>query len=432
MASVSGGWQSGWVLLANARYRRVLASAALRRALVLGFLVRMPIFAGGVVLTLHVVSHLGRSYAAAGLVSAAATIAIAISGPWRGRLLDRRGLRRVVLPSIVVAALCWSIAPFVSYWWLLGLAALAGLFVIPSFSIIRQAVIAAVHEDDRRTAISLDSVAVELSFMVGPAAGVWAATLWPTKWVLFGIEMLGVLAGVLLWFANPVMHDEAAEPVDQGMADAGLVDDEGVGAAVPRVARSDWFQARFIVICLAAAATTVVLGGTDIAIVAALRDFDAQPSIGWVLAVWGFGSLLGGLVYGGLQKSVSAFWLLGGLALVSAPMALATGVPSLAVLSFVAGLFCAPTITATVDQVSRVVPAAARGEAMGWHGSFMTGGMALGAPMAGFAIDQRGWQAGFLVVAGMGLLVALVGAAATSGRASQRRAAQRLSAAADA
>ncbi len=422
LAGVGGWCDSRGVLLANARYRRVLASAALRQALVLGFLVRMPIFAGGVVLTLHVVSHLGRPYAAAGLVSAAATIAIAVSGPWRGKLLDRRGLRRVVVPSIVVAAVCWSIAPFVSYWWLLALAALAGLFVIPSFSIIRQAVIAAVDEDDRRTAISLDSVAVELSFMVGPAAGVWAATVWPTQWVLFAIEMLGVLAGVLLWFANPVLHDEAEAPVD----------DEGVSAEVPRVVRSEWFRARFLVICLAAAATTLVLGGTDIAIVAALRDFDAQPSIGWVLAVWGFGSLLGGLVYGGLQKSVSAFWLLGGLALVSAPMAFAMGVGSLAVLSFVAGLFCAPTITATVDQVSRVVPGSARGEAMGWHGSFMTGGMALGAPLAGFAIDHRGWQAGFLVVAGAGLLVALVGAVATSGRASERRAANRVRATADA
>ena len=422
MAGVGGRCHSRGVLLANARYRRVLASAALRQALVLGFLVRMPIFAGGVVLTLHVVSHLGRPYAAAGLVSAAATIAIAISGPWRGKLLDRRGLRRVVVPSIVVAAVCWSIAPFVSYWWLLSLAALAGLFVIPSFSIIRQAVIAAVDEDDRRTAISLDSVAVELSFMVGPAAGVWAATVWPTQWVLFAIEMLGVLAGVLLWFANPVLHDEAEAPVD----------DEGVSVEVPRVVRSQWFRARFLVICLAAAATTLVLGGTDIAIVAALRDFDAQPLIGWVLAVWGFGSLLGGLVYGGLHKSVSAFWLLGGLALVSAPMALAHGVGSLAVLSFVAGLFCAPTITATVDQVSRVVPGAARGEAMGWHGSFMTGGMALGAPLAGFAIDHRGWQAGFLLVAAAGLVVALVGAVATSGRATERRAANRLRATADA
>ena len=415
------------MLLANARYRRVLASAALRRALVLGFLVRMPIFAGGVVLTLHVVSHLGRPYAAAGLVSAAATIAIAVSGPWRGRLLDSRGLRRVVLPSIVVAAVCWSIAPFVSYWWLLALAALAGLFVIPSFSIIRQAVIAAVHEDDRRTAISLDSVAVELSFMVGPAAGVWAATVWPTQWVLFVIEMLGVLAGVLLWLANPVLRDEEAEPPPQEAAE-----DEGVAGGLVRVPRSSWFRARFIVICLGAAATTLVLGGTDIAIVASLRDFDAQASIGWVLAVWGFGSLVGGLVYGGLQKSVSAFWLLGGLAVASAPMALAAGVPSLAILSFVAGLFCAPTITATVDQVSRVVPSSARGEAMGWHGSFMTGGMAMGAPLAGFAIDHRGWQWGFLVVAAVGLVVALTGAAATSGRATQRRAANRVRATADA
>src|SRR6476660_8959747 len=228
LGAVGEDWESRAVQLA--RYRRVLGIAALRQTLVLGFLVRMPIFAGGVVLTLHVVSHLHRSYGAAGLVSAAATIAIAVSGPWRGRLLDRRGLRRVVVPSIVVAAVCWSIAPFVGYWWLLALAALAGLFVIPSFSIIRQAVIAAVPEDDRRTAISLDSVAVELSFMIGPAAGVWAATLWPTQWVLFSIEMLGVLAGVLLWFANPVMHDEAATPVD----------DEGVAAQPVPVARSEW------------------------------------------------------------------------------------------------------------------------------------------------------------------------------------------------
>jgi len=410
LAGVGGRCETGSVFT---RYRRVLAVPALRQAVVLGFLVRMPIFAGGVVITLHVVSHLGRSYGAAGLVSAAATIAIAISGPWRGRLLDRRGLRKVVVPSIVITAVCWSIAPFVGYWSLLALAALAGLFVIPSFSIIRQAILAAVPEDDRRTAISLDSVAVELSFMVGPAAGVWAATTWSTDWVLFAIEMLGVAAGVLLWFANPALREEPAEAVD----------DEGVAVADARpVTRGQWFRAGFLAVCLGAAATTFVLGGTDIGVVAALRDFDAQPSIGWVLAVWGFGSLLGGLVYGGLHRSFSAFWLLGGLALVTVPMAFATDPVSLALLSFVAGLFCAPTITATIDQVSRVVPASARGEAMGWHGSFMTAGMAVGAPVAGFAIDHRGWQAGFVVVSLVGAVVALAGAAATSGRSRARRA----------
>jgi MFS family permease len=403
LGPVGQGCDSGAVQFA--RYRRVLGIPALRRAIILGFLVRMPIFAGGVVLTLHVVTHLHRTYGAAGLVSAAATLAIAVSGPWRGRLLDRRGLRRVVVPSIVVAAVCWSIAPFVGYWLLLALAALAGLFVIPSFSIIRQAIIAAVHEDDRRTAISLDSVAVELSFMIGPAAAVWAATLWPTDWVLFSIEMLGVAAGVLLWFANPSLREEPAAPVD----------DEGEPGPC-EVPRSQWFRVAFLSICLAAAATTVVLGGTDLGIVAALRDFQAQASIGLVLAVWGLGSLIGGLVYGGLHRSIPAFWLLGGLGLVTIPMAFATGPVSLALLSFVAGLLCAPTITATIDQVSRVVPAAARGEAMGWHGSFMTGGMALGAPLAGFAIDHRGWGAGFVLVSVAGIVVAVIGAVATSGR----------------
>jgi MFS family permease len=50
---------------------------------------------------------------------------------------------------------------------------------------------------------------------------------------------------------------------------------------------------------------------------------------------------------------------------------------------------------------------------MGWHGSFMTAGMALGAPVAGLAIDTFGWEAGFTLVAIVGLLVAVAGAAAT-------------------
>ena len=94
-------------------------------------------------------------------------------------------------------------------------------------------------------------------------------------------------------------------------------------------------------------------------------------------------------------------------------MAFAPSVWPLAVLAFLSGLPCAPTIIATVDQLSRVVPEAARGEAMGWHGSFMTAGSALGAPVAGVAIDQWGWGAGFVSVSLVGLGVAAAGAAAT-------------------
>ncbi|PWJ25408.1 putative MFS family arabinose efflux permease [Branchiibius hedensis] len=380
-------------------YQSVLSIRDARRVLLLGFLLRMPIFSAGIILTLHVVTHLGHSYADAGLVAAAATIAIAISGPWRGRLLDRMGLRRVLVPSMIVSAVCWSIAPFVGYVPLLVLAVIGGLFVVPTFSIIRQGVIAAVPDDQRRTALSLDGMSVELAFMVGPVIVVWLTTFLPTSWVLFGIEMLGVVLAALLWWANPALR--SAE-----------VDESEVGAT----SRRSWFKVPFVAICLAATASTIVLGGSDVAIVAAMRHWDAVSQLAVVLIPWSFGSLVGGLVYGAMSRGFSPFILLLMLALTTVPMAFAPNMWVFAILAVFSGLFCAPTITATVDAVSRVVPAVARGEAMGWHGSFMTAGSALGAPLAGVAIDAGGFGAGLLLVSAIGAAIAVGGGAAMLAR----------------
>ncbi|HNV40293.1 MAG TPA: MFS transporter, partial [Ornithinibacter sp.] len=151
-------------------------------------------------------------------------------------------------------------------------------------------------------------------------------------------------------------------------------------------------------------------------IIAVMRDIAAEGQIGLVLAVWGLGSLIGGLLYGALHRPISAFWLLAGLAAATFPMALASSTVQLAASGFVAGLLCAPTITATIDQASRIVPAQVRGEAMGWHGSFMTTGGAIGAPLAGLAIDRGGPGAGFVVVAAVGVVVAALGLTAVSVR----------------
>ncbi len=373
-------------------YRPVLALPDARAALLLGFFIRVPLFAGGVILTLHVVTALHRSYGAAGLLTTAATLALAASSPWRGRMLDRKGLRRVVVPSLVVQAVCWSIAPWVDYWWLMGLAALGGLFAVPTFSILRQVLVSAVPEDQRRTALSLDSIGTEFSFMAGPALGVWAATMWHTGWAIFVFEWLSIVAGIVLVVINPALRVAGgAEP--------------GPAAAPVR----SWFSLQVLAVLAASAAATVVLAGTDVSIVATLRDMGAQQHIGWVLALWGAGSIVGGVVYGAWHRSIEAFWLLAGLALVTAPVALAADLPAAAVLILVSGLFCAPTITATVDTLTRLVPERSRGEAIGWHGSSMTAGMALGAPVAGFAIDAGGWRWGYVVVSALGLAVAAVG-----------------------
>lgn len=385
-------------------YQRVLAIRDARRVLLLGFLLRLPIFSAAVILTLHVVMHLHRSYTEAGLVAASGTVAIAISGPWRGRLLDRHGLRRVVAPSVVVNAGCWSVAPFVGYWPLLVLSVLAGLFVVPTFSVIRQGVIAAVAERDRRTALSLDGIVVELAFMAGPLMVVWLATAVSTVWVLFGIQMIGVVVGALLWWADPPLRGASlCAPTQDGAASE---------TGAPAVTRRSWLRPSFVVICSTAAASTIVLTGSDVSFVAAMQKFSATGSLGVILVVWGAGSLIGGVIYGAASRSISPSWLLLGLALTTAPMALANSPWMLAVLSFFAGIFCAPTITSTVDALSRAVPESARGEAMGWHGSAMTLGSAVGAPIGGVAIDRFGFGGGFVSVAILGVFIAVLAAAA--------------------
>src|SRR5690242_5866399 len=266
-------------------YRSILAMPAVRRVLWLSIVVRVPMWAANVVLTLHVVTHLHRSYGAAGLLVGIETVALAISAPWRGRRLDQVGLRRAVAPSLLVLTVCWSIAPFVSFWPLLGFAALGGLFVIPSFSIVRQALMHAVPDEMRKTALSIDSVVIEISFMIGPVLGVLLATTWSTQWALFSCELTSVLGGVVLWIMNPAIgHDDAAHEGHVGVR--------------------SWLSPRVLAVLGACLAATVVLTGTDVSIVAALRDMHHASLIGVLLALWGLGSAVGGVVYGAMSRNV--------------------------------------------------------------------------------------------------------------------------------
>ena len=52
-----------------------------------------------------------------------------------------------------------------------------------------------------------------------------------------------------------------------------------------------------------------------------------------------------------------------------------------------------------------------RGEAMGWYGSALTAGVALGSPLAGVFIDIMGPSGGFLSVGTAGVVLCLLGLA---------------------
>jgi MFS family permease len=157
-----------------------------------------------------------------------------------------------------------------------------------------------------------------------------------------------------------------------------------------------------------------------VSIVAALREAGNLGATGVVMAAWAFASLLGGLVYGALRRGVLPPALLLSLGLLTAPVGLAPGSLWLCLAVVPAGLICAPVVTATAEAIADLVPDQVRGEAMGWHGSALTAGTALGAPLAGAAIDRVAPWAGFTVVGAVGVLVALAGLAAVRVRRSRR------------
>ncbi|MGK5442006.1 MFS transporter [Micromonospora sp. URMC 105] len=372
-------------------YRQVLALPGLRSLLLVSVLARIPLTATGVTLTFFVVLDLGRGYGAAGLVGAAMTVGAALGSPLLGRLVDRRGLRPVVALTTVAEAVFWASAPTLSLAVLLPAAFLAGLLALPIFSVIRQSIATLAPEDRRRPAYALDSMSVELSFMVGPALAVALATTVSARVTLWAVGIGVVASGIAFWLLNPPTRsaDEPAGPQ-------------------PRTPRREWLTPRMLAVLAVSGAATLVLGGTDVAVVAVLR---ASGEVGWtgaVLTMWAVASLIGGFAYGAVRRTFSPLALAAALSLCTIPVGLGGDHWWLLCLALIpAGALCAPTIAATSDAVSRLAPAGVRGEAMGLHGSAVTVGIALGAPLAGAVIDASLPLWGFAVTGAIGLAVTL-------------------------
>jgi MFS family permease len=147
------------------------------------------------------------------------------------------------------------------------------------------------------------------------------------------------------------------------------------------------------------------MSGTEVAIVAELERSGQAAQAGVVIAFWCGASAVGGILYGALGRRVSPLLLLTLFALGTLPMALVDGMWALALASVISGLFTAPTLAAASALMSYVVSEDRRGEAMGYYGSAMTAGAALGAPAAGAFIDGISAEAGYVFAAAVALLM---------------------------
>lgn len=407
-------------------YREVLAVPGMTALYLVGVLARVPHVGGGLALTLYVVEGLGRGYFQAGLVTAALTIGIAFGSPWRGRLVDRVGLRRALVPSVLAMPVLWTAAAFSPFWLLLPVALLAGALAVPVFTVLRQAIGVIVPERSRRAAFALDSVLVEASFIIGPPLVVVAVTQVGAEVALIAIGIGEALAGVLLGWLNPQLRSdvsgpsaasttgEAARPrrTAEGEVDvaAGLTGGDDRRLRRLHLPLPAWMTPGLMAMYACSFGTAFVLSGSEVGVIALLRGLDRIELVGWVFAVWGVASGIGGLVYGALRRGASSpLVLLAWLSLATFPLALAVNPLLLFLLVVPAGVLVAPTLSASADGVSRRVGEQNRGEAMGWHGSATTAGFSMGAPLAGGAADLLGPSSAFVLVAVVSGVLALVG-----------------------
>ncbi|GAB2999998.1 MFS transporter [Saccharothrix stipae] len=378
-------------------YLAVLRTPRVPGFMLLMLLARVPPTAAGMTITMHVLLALDRGYGAAGLVGAVSTVGIAVGSPLMGHLVDRRGLRAMLALSVVTEGVFWFVAPLLSYEVLLVTCFATGITVMPVMSLGRQILTALVPDDRRRTALAMDSMAVEVSFMAGPALGVALTTQASSRTAMWAIGAAMVLIGAILYAVNPPVRHEG----------------EAGGARVPR---REWLDGRLLGVLISAGGATFVLSGVEVSVVASMRGLGLTGWTGAMIVVMCVASLAGGFLYGGLTRVPPLWALMGGMGLLAVPIGLFGWSPWWLALALVPTNFlCAPTITATGELITKYAPVSARGVAMGLQSSAFTLGVAVGAPVTGFVIDHSspGW--GF-AVAGVGAVVVAAGTVVLDGR----------------
>ena len=342
------------------------------------------------------------SYAAAGAVAAAFGIALGVSSPVIGRVIDRRGLRQVLVPlalahaAAMVALVVFGLAG--APVWLLGVfAGAAGAFLPPLGSVSRALWPRILREEEPgllATALALEGVLVELVFVAGPLlTALLSAVVDPAAaLILSPVLLLGGLAGFLV-----------QPPVRTWVISTDAGSNGPLGAL-----RSPGIQTLILVTL----PMGFCFGAMEVTLPAFTEEHGARGLAGVMVAVWSLGSATGGLLYGARHWSGSAgrrFARLAALLPIGyLPLALAPSMGVMFGLALLAGLCIAPTLTAGNQIAGDVAPSGAETEAYTWPITSLVIGLSIGNWSAGAIVEAVDLQAAFLAcAAGAGISAAL-------------------------
>jgi len=326
------------------------------------------------------------SYGWGGAASAASAVAQALVGPWTGRLADRHGQSRVLVPQVLAHAVLLGLLLVLAQRGaepplLVAAGCLAGATVPQVGSMVRARWANLLPSGRAGTAFALESVTDELTFTLAPVVLLAVATAYSPVLALAAALVL-VVAGTLL-FAG-VRHGAPA-PVPAAARPSGAV---SACRGVPLLAG----------VFLAVGS---VFGSLQIGIAALTDELGSPGSAGTIYGAFSAGSLVGGLVYGGLRAGTR---LPARLALLLCLLAAAGTGPALAGslgpmygAAALAGLVIAPCIITGYTLLDTLVPAAVRTEAYTWLNGAVALGIALGAALSGQLVDRLGAAPAFLV-----------------------------------
>ena len=160
----------------------------------------------------------------------------------------------------------------------------------------------------------------------------------------------------------------------------------------------------------------LALGVLEIGIAAFAEREASRADAGWLFALWGVGSMAGGLWYGGRAWRTPAdrrfLAVTGVLAVGLVPLPLAGSMPVFALMVVVSGLALAPVAATGYSLIGELAPPESMTEAYAWQIVAFVAGSAVGAWLAGVVVDAVSVEAALAcapLAAGAGLLVALAG-----------------------
>jgi MFS family permease len=355
------------------------------------------------------------SYAVAGVVSGALTLGMGVAGPVRGRAADRRPAGRLLLVTasgygvgIAVLGVLPAFTPSSAWPVAVVVAFLTGLSSPPVTAMSRASFPRLATGPARSAVFTVEASLQEVMYIAGPAGAAVVVAVWNGQVALW---LCGVLA-VLGAFGFGV-----------ALRRAGL--NEPVGSAAARKGRTLLRDGPLVLAFATALCMVASLVSIDLVIIALARDLGTPAVAGALTAVWGVGSLAGGLIAGGLVGRAHFPRRMLLMALGAAPLVLVlppvlepSSVWLIGLVLGVGGMAIAPAIAANNERINELAPEDRKVEAFGWMSTFTTAGSALALPLAGSLLDHFGPAA----AAGASTAAALLGAFLAS-RVRERKAA---------